>query len=122
MADTKKEKLLDILENLQKEGDISESMAVSRDGLPIASNTEKTDVDTFAAMAAAMQGAAETAVAELKQGEVEQIIIESNKGKIISIGAGAKAILITRASKIANLGLVIIEIKKAARKIEEILK
>ena len=38
MVETKKDKLMNILENLQKIGDIAESMVVSRDGLPIASN------------------------------------------------------------------------------------
>ena len=122
MADTKKEKLIEVLEGLQKIGDIAESMIVSRDGLPIASNTEKSDVDTFAAMAAAMQGAAETAASELKQGNVEEIIIETEKGKIISTGAGEKAILVVRTMKAKNLGLVLIEIKKSAEKVGVILK
>ena len=122
MADTKKDKLIEILDNLQKIGDIAESMVVSRDGLPIASNTEKTDVDTFAAMAAAMQGAAETAASELKQGNVDEIIIETEKGKIISTGAGEKAILVVRTMKAKNLGLVLMEIKKAAEKVGGILK
>jgi len=122
MADTKKDKLIEVLENLQKIGDIAESMVVSRDGLPIASNAEKTDVDTFAAMAAAMQGAAETAASELKQGNVEEIIIETEKGKIISTGAGEKAILVVRTMKAKNLGLILMEIKKSAEKVEVILK
>ena len=122
MADTKKEKLIEILEGLQKIGDIAESMVVSRDGLPIASNTEKSDVDTFAAMAAAMQGAAETAASELKQGNVEEIIIETEKGKIISTGAGEKAILVVRTMKAKNLGLILMEIKKSAEKVGAILK
>ena len=122
MADTKKDKLIEILEGLQKIGDIAESMVVSRDGLPIASNAEKTDVDTFAAMAAAMQGAAETAASELKQGNVEEIIIETEKGKIISTGAGEKAILVVRTMKAKNLGLVLMEIKKSAEKVGAILK
>jgi hypothetical protein len=122
MADTKKDKLIEILDNLQKIGDIAESMVVSRDGLPIASNTEKTDVDTFAAMAAAMQGAAETAASELKQGNVDEIIIETEKGKIISTGAGEKAILVVRTQRAKNLGLILMEIKKSAEKVEAILK
>jgi hypothetical protein len=122
VADTKKEKLAEILENLQKVGDIAESAIISRDGLPIASNTEKSDVDTFAAMAAAMQGAAETAASELKQGEVAEIIIGTEKSKIISTGAGKRAILVVRTMKAKNLGLVLIEIKKSAEKVGTILK
>ena len=122
MAETKKDRLMNVLENLQKIGEIAESMVVSRDGLPIASNTEKSDVDVFAAMAAAMQGAAETAASELKQGNVNEIIIETDKGKIISTGAGEKAILVVRTSQSKNLGLVLMEIKKSAELVRGILK
>jgi len=122
MAETKKDRLMNVLENLQKIGEIAESMVVSRDGLPIASNTETSDVDLFAAMAAAMQGAAETAASELKQGNVNEIIIETEKGKIISTGAGEKAILVVRTSQSKNLGLVLMEIKKSAELVGRILK
>jgi len=122
MADTKKDKLIELLKEMQKIGDINGSIVVSRDGLVIASNITEIDAETFAAMSAAMQGAAETAASELKQGEVDQIIIETGKGKIISIGAGTKAILVIMTSKKINLGLVLLEIGKASGKISNILK
>jgi len=122
MADTKKDKLIELLQGMQKIGDISGSIVVSRDGLVIASNITKIDADTFAAMSAAMQGAAETAASELKQGEVDQIIIETRNGKIISTGAGAKAILVILTSRSINLGLALLEMGKAAEKISSVLK
>ena len=122
MANTKKEKLIELLRAMQKIGDINGSIVVSRDGLVIASNITEIDADTFAAMSAAMQGAAETAASELKQGEVDQIIIETGKGKIISAGAGKKAILVILTSRSINLGLALLEMGKTAEKISSVLK
>ena len=121
-TETKTEKLEKVLEELKNIGEVGGSIIASRDGLKIASDAGKIDEDVFAAMAAAMQGAAETAASELRQGEVEQIVIETEKGKIISTGAGKKAILIIRASKGVNLGLALLEMGKAAEKISEILR
>ena len=122
MPDTKKEKLDNVLKSLKEIGRISESIIVSRDGLVIASDASDIDAETFAAMSAAMQGAAETAASELKQGEIEQIIVESEKGKIISTGAGTKALLVIVANKGINLGLALLEMGKAAEKIKSILR
>ena len=122
MPDTKKDKLIELLKEMQKIGDINGSIVVSRDGLVIASNITEIDADTFAAMSAAMQGAAETAASELKQGEVDQIIIETGKGKIISTGAGTKAILVIMTTKKVNLGLALLEMGKSAEKIANTLK
>ncbi len=122
MPETKKEQLTEILQNLRKIGDIVGSSVISRDGLVIASDLAKNiDEETFAAMSAAMQGAAETAVSELKQGSLNQIIIDANKGKIITISAGKMAILVILAKPTINLGLVLLEMGKASGKISEII-
>lgn len=119
--ETKKDKLIELLKQMQKIGDINGSIIVSRDGLVIASNITEIDADTFAAMSAAMQGAAETAASELKQGDVDQIIIETRKGKIISTGAGTRAILVILTSRSINLGLALLEMGKASEKIANVL-
>jgi predicted regulator of Ras-like GTPase activity (Roadblock/LC7/MglB family) len=122
MPDTKKEKLLEILKSLKEVGDIVGSSIISVDGLQIASDLSgNVDADTFAAMSAAMQGAAETAVSELKQGELKQIIIDADKGKLITISAGKKAILVILASPKINLGLALLEVGKASGKISDVL-
>jgi hypothetical protein len=122
MPNSKKEKLLEILKSLKEVGDMIGSSIISVDGLQIASDlSENVDADTFAAMSAAMQGAAETAVSELKQGELKQIIIDADKGKIITISAGKKAILVILASSKINLGLALLELGKAAGKISDVL-
>ena len=119
---TKTEKIGGILKGLNEVGGISGSLVASRDGLVIASGTSEIDAETFAAMTAAMQGAAETAASELKQGEIEQIVVDAEKGKILSTGAGEKALLVSITKKDINLGLALIEMGKAAEKISNILK
>ncbi len=121
MPNDKKEKLNKILQSLKKIGDIIGSSIISTEGLPIASDLgEDIDEDTFAAMSAAMQGAAETAVQELKQGELKQIIIDAEQGKMIAITVG-KSILIILAKSDLNLGLALLELGKASGKISDVL-
>ena len=120
--ETKKEQLTKILEDLRKIGDMGGASIISRDGLIIASDlSSEIDGETFAAMSAAMMGAAETAVSELKQGSLSQIIADAEKGKLIGIGAGKTAILISLIKKDANLGLILLEMKKASKKITMLL-
>ncbi|NQU79651.1 roadblock/LC7 domain-containing protein [Candidatus Woesearchaeota archaeon] len=122
MQETKKDKLISVLQKLRKVGSIVGSSVISPDGLQIASDIgENIDKDTFAAMSAAMHGAAETAVSELAKGELRQIIVDAEKGKIITISAGEKAILILLAEPGINLGLVLLELGKAARRIADII-
>jgi len=122
MPETKKEQLIAVLQNLRKIGDLIGSSVISRDGLTIASDLAKDiDEETFAAMSAAMQGAAETAVQELKQGDLDQIIINAQRGKIITTSAGEKAILVILSKPSINLGLILLEINRTNRKISKIL-
>ncbi len=120
--ETKKDKLIGILQDLKKIGEVLGSSAISRDGLVIASDLSKDiDEETFAAMSAAMQGAAETAVSELKQGSLRQIIINADKGRMIAISAGETAILVILTTSKINLGLALLELGKAAGRISDLL-
>ncbi len=120
---TKNEKLMNILGDLRKVGDVEGSSVVSRDGLIIASDLlADVDTKTFAAMSAAMTGAAETAASELKRGNPDQIIVDSKLGSIIAIGAGKKAILVCLIKPKSNLGLGLLNMDKARKKISTVLK
>ena len=119
---TKKEQLETILNGLRKTGGVKGSAVISRDGLIVASDlSEHVDAETFAAMSAAMQGAAETAASELKQGNLKQIIVEADKGKVITTSAGEQTILVILASPDINLGLALIELGRASGKISSVL-
>jgi predicted regulator of Ras-like GTPase activity (Roadblock/LC7/MglB family) len=72
-------------------------------------------------MAATMLGAAETAATELGRGLPERIIVESQETKLIATGAGPKALLVVMTSPQAGLGLILIELGKAAEKTRAVL-
>lgn len=120
---TVKEMLEKVLDGLRSVGDIEASAIVSRDGLLMASDMASgINAETFAAMTATMLGAAETAATELGRGLPDRIIVESEETKLIAIGTGPKALLVVMTSPEAGLGLILIELAKAADKIKMILE
>ncbi|MDP6627616.1 MAG: roadblock/LC7 domain-containing protein [Methanopyri archaeon] len=111
-----------VLDDLRSVGDIEASAIVSRDGLLMASDMATgINAETFAAMSATMLGAAETAASELGRGLPDRVIVESEETKLIAIGTGPKALLVVMTSPEAGLGLILIELGKAADKIKMIL-
>ena len=117
-----REMLEKVLRDLKSVGDIEASAVISRDGLLMAGDIPSdVHAETFAAMSATMLGAAETAISELRRGIPERVIVESKEAKIIATGAGPKALLVVMANPKAGLGLILVEMGKAAEKIEKIL-
>ncbi|MEM3364276.1 MAG: roadblock/LC7 domain-containing protein [Candidatus Micrarchaeia archaeon] len=118
----KRQELETILAELRKVGDISASAIVRRDGLMVASDMPNyVDGRTIAAMTAALVGTAETSADELKIGGFNQVIVESGDGKLVATGAGSMAILACLVSKNANLGLVLLSMENASKKVSDIL-
>ncbi len=117
-----KEMLTEVLVELNRGGTAYASAVVSRDGLLMASAMpEDLDAETFAAMTATMVGAAETAFSELKRGVAERVIVEGGRAKIVAMGAGREALLVTMAEPDVTLGLLLHQMGKAAEKIKKIL-
>jgi hypothetical protein len=123
MPDTKKERLDAVLKKLTQAGDVEGAAVITRDGLLIASALYSgIDGETLAAMAATMQGAAETAVQELKKSSPDRVIVESKDTKLITMGAGEEAILACVVKPSSKLGFVLMEMKKAVSDIEKEVK
>ena len=117
------EELTVVLKELRKTGDIEASAVVRRDGLMVASDlSESMEDSTVAAMTAALVGTAETFSSELSRGQFKEVVVDSEKGKLVAIGAGKLAILICVIKEKGNLGFVLISIERAAKTIEELLK
>lgn len=111
-----------VLTDLKKIGGVEATAAASRDGLLMkAIMPSGQRAETFAAMSATMLGAAETATTELKKGLPERVIVESEHGKLIVTGAGQKALLIVLTNPDAGLGLILVELEKAAEKVKGFL-
>ncbi len=119
----KKKELEEILHHLERVGDIIGSAIVRRDGLLIASGLPaEVNAKAVAAMAAAIAGTSESSARELKIGEFQQVIVNASTGQYVVLGAGPEAILIALLRKEANLGLVLLEMEKAAQKIARLLE
>ncbi len=112
-----------LLADLKNIGGVEASIAASRDGLLIRGNMPKEKLlASLAAMSATMLGAAETATTQVEKGLPTRIIVESEHGRLIIVGAGSKALLIILANSNSSLGLILIELDKSAKKLKELLK
>ena len=113
------ETLLDGIENTEY---VEESAIASREGLIICSNCQKKiHAETVVAMSAILHKAAETALSEIGKEIPDRVIVESEKGKIITTGAGKKAILIVITKPDVCLESVLNEMEKASEKVKEVL-
>jgi predicted regulator of Ras-like GTPase activity (Roadblock/LC7/MglB family) len=111
-----------ILRELKAVGGVESSAVVTRDGLLVASDTSSdVDAETFAAMSASMAGAAETAIVEVKGGSAIRVIVEAENSKLISTGAGPKVLLVAMANREVPLGLILLKMGEAARKISSLV-
>ncbi len=122
--ETTKLKLFDtILDNLLKTGDIESAAIISIDGLMIRSRMlDSHNEEIFAAMSATMLGAAQTAASEFDRGNPGRIIAETSSGMLIVTGATPSSILSVQTTQNAGLGLILIEIDKAAEKLNQIVR
>ena len=119
---TKEEELKKILDEIELSAEVKGAAIVRRDGLMIISSLPA-DVNSkaVAAMAAAIVGTGETASNELDIGELNQIVVESASGKLISIGAGSDAIFTALVKPRANMGLILMNMERSAKKISRII-
>ena len=101
---------------------VEASAVISRDGTMIAADTAPGEEHKiFAAMYAAMLGAAETATSELKLGVPRRVILEIGERKIIAIGAGPLALDVSVIGPKAQYSKALSEIEKAATEVKAIL-
>ena len=122
MAKTKKELLDEVLAGILQVGQIKACGIVSKEGLLIDSRTPP-DVDAriFSALCSTIMGAAEAASNQLNTGVVGQISVKTEKGTIVLIPAGSKAILTALTDPEAQLGLILFEMESRAEQVNNIL-
>ena len=107
-----------------KEAGIDSSAIVRRDGIMIYSDLpgSEDENEAFAAMAAAMLGAAETATSELRQGVPRRVIMEIGDRRIVEVGAGPVALLVAVVAGGSQLTKALAEIDRAAQEIRGIVR
>ncbi|MCD1295458.1 distant relative of homeotic protein bithoraxoid [Methanocella sp. CWC-04] len=103
---------------------VESSAIVRRDGVMITAEMTlgEEQRETFAAMSAAMLGAAETAVSEMKQGIPRRIVLEIGGKKLIAQGAGPVVLLVALVGPKADVPRIYGEIDKAAIEVRKIIK
>jgi predicted regulator of Ras-like GTPase activity (Roadblock/LC7/MglB family) len=95
--------------------DIEASAVVSVDGLIIASDLpQDVEEDRVSAMSAAMLSLGERIAGELGRGTLDQVYIRGRTGYVILMSVGEEAVLTTLAREDAKLGLVFLDMRRAA--------
>ncbi|MBL8931779.1 MAG: roadblock/LC7 domain-containing protein [Kineosporiaceae bacterium] len=111
------EQITEVLERLvSSSSEIEGAALVTVDGLALASVLAGgSDEDRVSAMAAAMLAMGERTVSELRRGTLEQVFVKGNGGYVLLMQAGSETVLETISRSSARLGLVLLEMKDAAR-------
>lgn len=119
-----RDRLKNVLKELESiDPEIEGSAIIRSDGLLMASNF-RTDIDKtlVAAMNAAILNISNRATFEMKRGTLQELLLRADDGIIALVNAGENTVLSVIAKKDSNLGLLLFEMKKAAKKISDILK
>ncbi len=116
MAKSRTELLVDRLRDLQASTpDVEASAIVSVDGLIMASALPTSvEEDRVSAMSAAMLSLGERIASELGRGVLNQVYIKGNDGYVILMSVGEEAVLTVLARKEAKLGLIFLDMRRAA--------
>lgn len=124
MAKTRNQRIIDRLLDLHSTSpDIVASAVVSVDGLAIASALpDGVEEDRVAAMSAAMLSLGERIATELGRGSLDQVYIKGAEGYVILISVGDEAVLTGLAREQARLGLIFLDMRRAAEDLKKLLE
>src|ERR1051326_4232065 len=117
MAKSRTELMVDRLRDLQSTTpEIEASAVVSVDGLIMASSLPAgVEEDRVSAMSAAMLSLGERIAGELGRGLIDQVYVRGATGYVILMSVGADAVLTTLVRENAKLGLIFLDMRRAAR-------
>ncbi|MDD2925374.1 roadblock/LC7 domain-containing protein [Rhodoferax sp.] len=102
--------------------DIEASALISTDGLMMASALPQgMDEDRIGAMSAALLSLGERTAKELTRGQLERVLIQGAQGYVIMTAAGPEAVLTVLAKSNAKLGLIFLDIKRAAEALSKLI-
>jgi predicted regulator of Ras-like GTPase activity (Roadblock/LC7/MglB family) len=123
MTRSRTEQMVARLKDLQvSTPDIEASAVVSVDGLIIASALPPdVEEDRVSAMSAAMLSLGERIASELGRGMLDQVYIRGANGFVILSSVGEEAVLTVLARKDAKLGLVFLDMRRAAEDLSRLI-
>ena len=102
--------------------DIEASAVITSDGLTIAAVLgDGVDRDRFGAMCASLLALADRAAQEISRGQLKQVLVEGEHGTMLLVQAGNDTVLAVASRPTTNLGMVFLEARRAALKVQETL-
>ena len=115
--------MMDRLRDLQASStDVEASAVVSIDGLTMASSLPPdVEEDRVSAMSAAMISLGERIATELGRGTLDQVYIKGQTGYVILRSIGREAVLTVLAGQQAKLGLLFLDMRRAAEDLYKLL-
>ncbi len=115
--------LIQRLRNLQAATpDIEATALVSVDGLTIASSLPQgIEEDRVSAMSAAMLSLGERIAGELGRGALDEVYVKGERGFVVLRAVGEEAVLTALARQQAKLGLLFLEMRRAAEELAVML-
>ncbi|HSO13256.1 MAG TPA: roadblock/LC7 domain-containing protein [Anaerolineales bacterium] len=123
MSKSRADQMVERLRNMQAAApDIEASAVVSVDGLIMASALQQgVEEDRVSAMSAAMLSLGERISNELGRAGLEQVYIKGNAGSIVLTSVGDEAVLTAMARQDAKLGLIFLEMRRAAEDLTKLV-
>jgi predicted regulator of Ras-like GTPase activity (Roadblock/LC7/MglB family) len=98
--------------------DIEASAIVSVDGLIMAAALPAdVEEDKVSAMSASMLSLGERIAAELRRGQLDQVFVRGEEGYVILMAIGEEAVLTAITTSRAKLGLVFLDMRRAANEL-----
>lgn len=123
MAQNRNQLIVERLRELQATSpDIEASAVVSVDGLTIASALPQgVEEERVSAMSAAMLSLGERISDELGRGMLEQVYIKGLSGYVVLMSVGEDAVLTALAREQAKLGLIFLDMRRAAQDLSKLI-
>ncbi len=123
MTKSRSQLMVERLRDLQASSpDIEASAIVSVDGLTIASALpQDVEEDRVSAMSAAMLSLGERIASELGRGSLEQVYIKGGEGYVVLMSIGEEAVLTALAREGAKLGLIFLDMRRAADDLTQLI-
>ena len=123
MTRSRNELIVERLREMQAASpEIEASAVVSVDGLIMASALPaEVEEDRVSAMSAAMLSLGERIAGELGRGFLEQVYIRGDNGYVLLTAVGEEAVLTALARENAKLGLIFLEMRRAAQDLAKLV-
>jgi predicted regulator of Ras-like GTPase activity (Roadblock/LC7/MglB family) len=123
LTKSRNQMMVERLRDLQASSpDVEASAVVSVDGLTIASALPQgVEEDRVSAMSAAMLSLGERIASELGRGSLNQVYIKGENGYVILMSVGEEAVLTVLARGQAKLGLIFLDMRRAAEDLTDLI-